>query len=56
MPAYLANLIKNIKQSPVSTVAGLLLAASLAVSHQPDARHLVMAFATALMGAVYKES
>ena len=49
------NILQNVYKHPVSTVAGLLLAAALSVSHQPDWHHLLAAFGAALLGAVAKE-
>ena len=49
------NLLKNFHNSPVSTIAGLVTSALLVMTGQPDAKHLVMAFAVALWGSVTKE-
>lgn len=49
------KLIQNIYKNPISTIAGLLLAAALTVSHQPNWHSLIAAFGAALLGAVVKE-
>jgi hypothetical protein len=46
--------IKNIYKSPVTTIAGGLLAAALTVTNKPDAKQLAIAFLVALLGAISK--
>ena len=52
----MTKLFENFHKSPVSTICGLLLAAALAVTSQPDAKHLGAAFLVALWGIVTKEN
>jgi hypothetical protein len=46
--------IKNVYKSPATTILGGVLAAALAMTGQPDAKHLAMAFLVALLGAISK--
>lgn len=47
--------IKNIQAHPKTSIVGAVLASVLALTSQPDLKHLVLAFAVALLGALAKD-
>lgn len=48
--------IQNIWQHPFTTIGGVCLAAALAMTHQPDWKHMLAAFGALVIGGLAKEA
>lgn len=47
--------LHNIHKSPLTTAIGVIVGGLLAVTNQPDAKHLAIALGIAILGGLAKE-